>query len=294
MRAKARAEQSATRLGTRFPGLASFEVLFLSDMTRRGDAALRIAGEVVACADAGYRTGLLHLASPACGDRIAPEIQRCVREGKAEAVDPSQSIEARLLIIHAPHLLSLLQDSVGRIAAERVIAVAERAARSDLERKNRLLAGLFRSVVWAPANHWVRAAIKDTGVSLPLTSAKWPFPQPPSRPPQRRPAGVLTLGWLGDAGAGTIDPGWQTVDGELRQALLLGQPPPAEGPSPTAPAANAIVVDPQLMATGRFVGKLDLLAYFPAPVTTELWDASIATAMARGVGVILPRWLRRH
>src|SRR4029453_2541136 len=108
---------------------APFDVIVLTDMRTPRDTALRIAHEAGIQAEAGLRPGFLHLPAPTTkASFIHPEIDACVREGLAEAIDPRshQALRTRLLVIHAPHAVPKKPLArLPRIAADRILVVVD-------------------------------------------------------------------------------------------------------------------------------------------------------------------------
>ncbi len=141
----------------------SFDVVVLTDMRTPRDTALRIAHEARIQSQAGLRTGFLHLpAASMKASFIHPEIDACVREGLAEAIDPRrhQPLRAKLLVIHAPHAVPA--SSLARlpsIGAERVLVVVDQPPQRlyDVAAADRAFAACFGGrVTWAGVNGRVR------------------------------------------------------------------------------------------------------------------------------------------
>lgn len=261
----------------------AFDVVIVSDMTRVGDIDLRIAGEIRAYADAGWRVGVIHLASAASRERIAPEVGLTVRRGIAERVDPGWTVEARRLLIHGPELVLILPGHLYRVSAGRVIVIADRPPVFDVADKERLLRDVVGSISWAATNRWVARALAKQEPQSPVLDGDWRAVAAPASPraSDRKPV----IGWLSSAGPPLP---WED------------DAPPRTG----QPSFDALTLggkvrgDPTTFAHGeiaiqRFLDRVDVVACFPQPGVPELPDATLAAALAMGKCLVLAPGLRK-
>lgn len=270
-----------------------FDVLVLADMRTPRDSALRIAHESRIQARAGLRTGFLHVPSPSIKMTfIHPEIDACVREGSAEAIDPrrNETLHARLLVIHAPHAVS---DSslvrLPRIVAERVLVVVDRPPQRlyDVAEKDQAFSACFGGrVTWAPVNERVRRGLEACNTDIDLWLGDW-RPAVEARPRRRNPGGAVVVGRvaLGDASqwpeSRSAMFGAYPDDGSLT-VRMLGLPAVdglPHGPVPTTWECFKLGdVD-----CGKFIDSLDFFVYFAGERASEIPETAIAEAMARGI-----------
>lgn len=248
-------------------GSARFDVIIAGDMTHGGDRGFRIAQEIRHYAAAGLAVGVIQATVPEAGRRIAPEVQSCVRRGLTATVDPSAEPATELFIVHAPAEISWAERPLAGVGAKRCVLVCH--TRKDFGVKH--IAQRLQSsaeVAWAPTNAWAR---EGAPASLTLAPEDWVPPmldgsQMPAKPHSAE--AKRRFGWL-------MSPG--------------SVPPPAS-------AAEIVVLDFENLPTFSLdrVTMLDGLAYFPAGDEEELPDTLIRTALARGVPVVLPGWLKPH
>src|SRR6185312_9493005 len=262
------------------------------------DTALRIAHEARIQSQAGLRTGFLHLPHASMKAAfIHPEIDACVREGLAEAIDPRrhQPLRAKLLVIHAPHAVpeaSLAR--LPRIAAERTLVVVDQPPQRlyDVAEADRAFAACFGGLVtWAAVNGRVRRGLEAANAGIDLWQQDWrPTVQAPARRRvDRGCAPVIGRVSLGDASQ------WPTSrsalfgaypdDGSLT-VRLLGLPAVDGLPKGDMPASWECFKLGEI-ACGKFIDSLDFFVYFAGDKASEIPETPIAEAMARGVVPIL-------
>jgi UDP:flavonoid glycosyltransferase YjiC (YdhE family) len=276
----------------------SFDVVVLTDMRTPRDTALRIAHEARIRSQAGLRSGFLHLpAASMKASFIHPEIDACVRERLAEAIDPRrhQPLRAKLLIIHAPHAVpeaSLAR--LPRVGAERILVVVDQPPQRlyDVAAADRAFAACFGGrVTWAAVNGRVRRGLEATNAGIDLWSEDWrPAVQAPARPRSGR-GNALVVGRvsLGDASQ------WPTSrsalfgaypdDGSLT-VRILGLPAVDGLPHSDLPKTWECFKLGEI-ACGKFIDSLDFFVYFAGDKASEIPETPIAEAMARGVIPIL-------
>src|SRR5262245_18706467 len=282
-----------------------FDVIALADMRSPRDTALRIAHETGIQAQAGLRTGLLHVpATSLKAPFIHPDIDACVREGQAEAIDPRgrQSLRTRLLIIQAPHAVPRTSlAALPRIAAERILVVVDQPPRRlyDVAETDRAFAACFGGrVTWAPVNGGVRRGLETANAGIDIWPEDWrPAVQATARPRSERGSGVVVgRVSLGDASQ------WPTSRSALFGAYpddgsitvrVLGLPEIKTLPHGNLPPTWECFKLGE-SACGKFIDSLDFFVYFPGDKASEIPETPIAEAMARGVVPILsPRFETR-
>ncbi|MDB5539000.1 MAG: putative glycosyltransferase [Devosia sp.] len=251
-------------------------MLIAGDMTRLGDWSFRIALEIRNHAGSGARVGMIQAARPMEGQRVAPEIQTCVRRGLALVVDPAAHPATDLLVIHAPSELDWEARPLAGIVSERTILVCHHTEDFSVPEIKQRLRG-SGELVWAPTNPWLRQAAP---AALTLSPDDW---QPPVKstdipaPKLRRQRS--RLGWVVSHHSA---PPPEAVPADVDLVCL-----DLDG-SRASPAMHAPC--PSLDRLSR----LDCLAYFPEPGATALPDALILSALDAGATVALPRWLKPH
>ncbi|MGV8841540.1 MAG: glycosyltransferase [Bauldia sp.] len=272
----------------------TFDVITIADMTLHGDLGFRIAGECRIQAEAGYRAGLLHVPAGRRRNPPSPDLQRCLRKGIVEIVDPSRKVRARLVVVHAAAEFAELPASLVNVTADRVVIVHDRAP--DPERLGRLFGLAIGRMSWAPANRWVRAAIEAEKLAIELEAEDWrPVAGaglPPERPRRKPAIGYVTgsgnLQWPSAAGLSAL----LATDGAI-DVHVFGRPPRNLLPEGKAPR-EWIVHAPGDIAADRFLGLVDAILYYPTAEMPVLPDAIIAAALRARKLVLLPKRFEPH
>jgi len=276
----------------------SFDVIVLTDMRTPRDTALRIAHETGIQAQAGLRTGFLHVPAPSLKALfIHPEIDACVREGLAEAIDPRvhRPLRARLLMIHGPQ--GVPKTSLARlpqILAERVLVVVDQPPRQlyDVAEMDRAFAACFGGrVSWAAVNDRVRRGLEASNAGIDLWPEDWrPAVQAPARRRSDRD-GKVVVGRVSLGDASQWPTSWSALfgaypdDGSLNMRVL-GQSAVDGFPQGNLPASWECFKLGEI-ACGKFIDSLDFFVYFASERASEIPETPIAEAMARGVIPIL-------
>lgn len=270
-----------------------FDVIILSDMTRRGDIGLRIAGECRIQSALGLRSGLIHLSSNRAGGQLSPDIQECVRSRTAEVVDLERRVHARLVVVHSPNSLSEFPATLQNLRADRVVFVHDRSPNPAV--MGRWLGLAVGPVSWAPTNRWVRAALEQLHLPIEIEAADWRPVAPDDAPQAKARQRVAAIGHVAAGGRGQ----WPATKQALTRLL------PADGNVDV----NVLVAAPAELLTGgkapptwkvfgagdisvpKFLSLVDAVVFFPSIEIPELPDAAIAAAMAAGKPVFtLPRF----
>lgn len=288
-RARRRPAKDVSAIGT----VVDYDVVLIADMTLGGEGALRVALEAAAYRASGKRVALAHLPSSIAGPRIAPDIQGLVSAGIADPVDPARSVTADLAVLHQPELLKEAPARLRGLRAGRVIVAVAGTTSFPAASVTRWLSARFGQVRFAPVSSAARTALAQAHPDLALAETDWlPFAGPAT--PERSSFGHrLILGYVGGA-----DGAWPpSIDD-----MLLAFPPDGGFDirflgTPRADLMRVpnswTIVDPDRMGIGRFLEQIDVLVAMPSDGDLPL-DAIIATVLAAGKPVLLPRHLRDH
>ena len=279
----------------------AYDVVILADMRTPGDVGLRISHEIRIQHARGFRTALIHAPSGRIkSNAVRGEIHACVRDGMAQVLTASDTVTARLLVIHGPEdVLEPIPEKLPRVVADKIVVVVTRPPdRSySLMRKHRLLALAFQKPpAWAPANPQLRDALLKAWPEVPLEIEDWTVSLA-SRPWKER-VHVWDRPVVG------------RVDSEL--ALDFGKTDKPEVKPIAQPAfagcyvrvlqATAITDDPpaglldkltiEELAIGKFLDSLDFL-YVDQDDLKPPPLCAIAEAMQRGAVVLVKPELAR-
>ncbi len=275
-----------------------YDIVLIADMTRNGDAGLRIRQEIQTYYDMGYQTALIHLPVPNKKAIVSPDIQRCVREGLASLVLPDCPIQAKLAIVYSPESLKASPNNLAGLRADKVVLVHDR--KPNIEQMGLWFCFDFGPVSWAPTNRWVRAKLEELGMPVPIESEDW------------RPIGLSVQGRrMQQPGPRPIVVGrvslpgevqWPTTPAELEKIYamngaldfrVLGAPL-ASLLEQSKPSASWHIMNFEDTSVERFIEMLDVFMYYPSAVVPELPEAAIAAAMASGKIVVLPPRFQPH
>lgn len=276
----------------------SFDIVIMADMTLPGDLGLRIAQETRTNFELGYRTGLVHLTSSRAGLRISPDLQICVRQRIADVINPGSNTRTKLLVVHTLDAAADPASYWQQILPDRVVLVLHQT--SQIEVIERRLAYPVESVCLAPSNRWIRTALDEARLPVPIETEDWrPIGRALSLATGPRRVGRQpTIGWISSSDA-TQWPGTKKAleqilptDGSF-EVCLLGRPPKHLIPRSDWQSPWAIY-DHGEIAIERFLQVIDALVYFPRGKITELPDAAISAAIAESKIVVLPLLLNLH
>jgi hypothetical protein len=159
------------------------DVAIVGDFRFPGGTSGAIASEVRALAGAGYRVGLVALATGPLSARRAmhSEIAALAREGRAALVPPGEPVDAGLACLHHPSAFQQLPAEPPLVTARRTILVvhhppvdAAGVPQYPVRTVARLVAELFGAgILWAPVGPKVRAAFATLPGCPPLTPGDW-------------------------------------------------------------------------------------------------------------------------
>ena len=280
----------------------AYDVVILADMRSPGDTGLRISHEIRIQHANGFRTALVHVPSGRIKTgTVRGEIHACVREGMAQVLTPSDSISAKLMVIHGPEdVLEPIPDKLPRIIADKVVVVVSRPPDRSYSviRKHRLLALAFQSQpVWAAVTAQLREALMKAWPDIPLEIEDWTTVLSPcpwkdrvinwDRPVVGTVDSELSLdfGKTGKVEAKPVaQPGFSGCYVRTLQAASITDDPPAG-------LLDRLVIEEQ--AVGKFLDSLDFL-YVDQDDMKPVPHTTVAEAMQRGVVVLLKSDLARE
>jgi hypothetical protein len=281
------------------------DVVILGDLRFPGGTSTAIAAEIEALARAGYRTGLVAVKAPVLRfpHPVHPLIRARIEGGQALLLDPETPIDAGLLLVHHPQVLSELPLAPLRIAADRRLLVAHHPPFDahgrpyyDWRRIDRNLSALLgERVPWAPVGPAVRRQL----AALPEGPGLWPedwhnvldphaWRVARADAPRSRPV-------IGRHSR----PDLQKWPATREEALLVYGAEP--GPLVRALGCDASIrafLEPvpahwELLPFGAeppeaFLASLDSYVYYHHPAWIEAFGRTVLEAMAAGLPTVLP------
>jgi len=275
-----------------------FDVLVIADVTRKGDAGLRIRREIESYFDMGLRVGIFHVPIHKKGNCVSPDIQLCVMDKKAEIIPADLAANGRLAIIYSPGLLVKPTNSLRNLRADKVVLVIDR--KPELRQMGRWFSFNIGPVSWAPTNRWIRAEIAAMGMPVRLEDEDWRTIARPALvvKPWNSVDRNITVGRVSAPGAAQ----WPKTRKELKAAYFLAPhydfqfmgSPPANLTKQFHTNSNWKNVNFSHISIDRFIGMIDVFAYFPSAALPELPEAAISTAMASGKVILLPHRMKPH
>lgn len=280
------------------------DILIAGDFRFPGGTSTSIASEARALAVAGYRVGLLALATGPLAPRrpIHAEIRALDDAGLARLVPQNEPVQAQLCCLHHPLAFSVLPAVPPLVTCRHCILVvhhpavdASGAAQYDVPAVIAITAALFGPTLWAPVGPKVRVTLENLPEPPPMTPEDWfnildpdDFAAARARLPHRLPvigrhSRPQASKWPGDretfVAAYPDDPG-------VRVRLLgySAELDPVVAPRP----ANWEVLPFGALPVRDFLGSLDYFSYFHGPDWIEAFGRSILEAMASGLVCFLP------
>lgn len=272
-----------------------FDLIVAADMTRGGDAGLRIATEAQVAADLGMRAGLLHLPEGQ-HERVSADVHGALRRRWAAAIDLQGEIETKLLVVYAAGGPRATPPGLAGLRAQTVVLVVD-----DVPEPSRLAEWLPLTcgpLLLAPTNRWVRAGIEALQLPLPMEEADWRTSVASAEGPGKALGARLQLGLVVPADnrertalptqLEAMLPRGDWVDVHLFGATADGL---AGMPRLTAPHGLQAASD---FDVACFLSQVDVLACFPTAPGREMPEAAIALAMAAGKPVAMPPAYHPH
>ena len=101
------------------------DILFIADVRFEGGTSTALAVEIRAAARAGLKTGLLAVKGPLLGHPypMHPDLRALVDSGATERIDPDMKVDADLVLLHHPTIMSNRFTRRTGIRAERLVMV---------------------------------------------------------------------------------------------------------------------------------------------------------------------------
>lgn len=280
------------------------DILVVGDFRFPGGTSTSIASEVRALAQAGYRVGLMALATGPLTPRhpIHPEILALHETGLAALVPPGVAVEADLCCLHHPAVFTALPALPPLVTSRQRVIIAHHPAvdaagvtQYDVQAVSSLVAEVFGPALWAPVGPAVRETLLRQTAPPPMLAEDWhnildpdAFAAPRLALPRRLPV----LGrhsrpgpekWPDDRetflAAYPDDPGLtvRLMGYSAAQEQIVGQRP-----------ANWEVLPFGALPVPAFLGSLDYFSYFHSENWIEAFGRSVLEAMASGLICLLP------
>ncbi|MGL4237206.1 hypothetical protein [Tabrizicola sp.] len=281
------------------------DILIAGDFRFPGGTSTSIASEARALAAAGYRLGLLSLATGPLSKwrSIHPEIRALADSGTARFVPQGEHVAAELVLLHHPAAFAVLPvvppKVTGRITlliAHHPVVDAAGTVQYDTDTVHALVTALFGPTIWAPVGPKVRRTLERLPSPPPLTADDWvnvidakEWTEPrQGRLPRARPV-------IGRHSRPEPDK-WP----DDRETFLAAYPAAPDVSVRLLGYSNALdqVVGPRpenwevypfgSMPVRDFLRSLDYFSYFHGTAWTEAFGRSVLEAMATGLVCLLP------
>jgi hypothetical protein len=285
------------------------DVLDVSDFRFSGGTSASIAEEIVAQAQAGWTTGLLHLNGPlvARTTAINAKIRELVVGNKAQLLVGREPVGARVTVIRHPTVFQHAAEQLPPIETEQVLLIANSTLISpdgSAEFDPRRITGMVRdrfgvSPLWAPLSPLIRHQLLRSAPGLEFAPDDWVNVIDADRwdSGHRAPLGDRPV--IGRHSR-DVAAKWPTTRSEL-EAIY-----PTDGSAIVHVLGGAgparVVLDRPLPESWRvwnfgtlepsqFLRDLDVYVYYTDTRWVEAFGRNVLEAMAAGVPVVLPRRL---
>lgn len=287
-----------------------FDLIFVADVRFEGGSSTALALELAGAAQMGLVCGLLMVRGPIIRHPLPthPELRAALEAGLVQRLDPEEEARARAVLIHHPGILTHAFRPCPRIAAEKTVVVLHHPVRDAAGRPQYDLARVVEharmafgtEVLLAPVSPVVRrglppalpagARLMAAGWDNLLDLSLWP-PRGP-----RSPDAPVVLGrharpdpkkWPDSA-----EEAFATlpVPGDWSARILGGGAFLTEkyGPLPAKWHLEPYRAD----GVAGWLAGLDFWVYFHSSAWSEAFGRTVIEAMAVGVPVILPGFMR--
>jgi UDP:flavonoid glycosyltransferase YjiC (YdhE family) len=284
------------------------DVLMLSDLRFPGGTSHSVAEEIVAQAQAGWSTGLVHLNGPLISQvrPVNPRIREQICGGKATLFLGDRPIRAKVAVLRHPAVLQAAADQLPPIEAEHVVLVAN-APPIDIDGYRHYRPTVVDRIarerfgvgpIWAPIGPLVSQAVASE-IPVGLRDQDW------VNIIEVDAWHVDRLGWRSDRPvigrhSRESPQKWPTdpttieavypVDGSAI-VKILGGADPVRNVLGYLPASWQVIpfggIDPR-----KFLAQLDFFAYYHHPAWVEAFGRNILEAIASGLPAILPPHFR--
>ncbi|BCH01232.1 antifreeze protein, type I [Mesorhizobium sp. 131-2-5] len=283
------------------------DILFVADVRFEGGTSTALAVEIRAAARAGFKTGLLAVKGPLLRNPypMHPDLRALIDGGATERIDPDTKVDADLVLVHHPAIMSNRFTRRTGIRTERMVMVLHHPM---VDRRGKLqydLARIVSNCRWAfGVKVWlatVSAVVRDAlprhlPAGAELLPENWTnlidlddWPRRPDGPPHNpviigRHARPDKLKWPSRAAdALRIYP----ADAARYSIRILGGGPflrELYGPLP----ANWEILPFAWTGIAGFLQGLDFYVYYHSDSWSEAFGRTILEALAVGLVTILP------
>lgn len=287
------------------------DVALVSDFRFPGGTSSSLATEIRVQAEAGYRTALVHLPSPVLTDGrpFNDKIRRCLDEGLAELVLADEPLEAELLVVRHPAVLSRVPDLVPDVRANSRVMVVNQVPSDgsqpqpfySLAQVDEVARQVFGDAfTWAPIGPLVRDALLADAHQVRLSNRDWT-----NVLRTEEWAGART-GFVGDRPVigRHSRPHWRKWpespeailaaypdDARYRVRILGGADVPA-GILGSVPA-NWEVLPFNAVPVADFLASIDFFVYHHHSGLVEAFGRAVIEAIASGAVAVLPPHFER-
>jgi hypothetical protein len=159
------------------------DVLLVSDLRFPGGTSHSVAEEIIAQAQAGWSTGLVHLNGPLLSRvrAVNPRIREQLRRGAAKLLVGDRSIRAKVVVVRHPGVLQAAAEQLPPIETEHVVLVTN-APPIDIDGYRHYRPAVVDQIarerfgvapVWAPIGPLVREAIASDVAPGGLREQDW-------------------------------------------------------------------------------------------------------------------------
>ena len=286
------------------------DVLVVSDLRFPGGTSHSVAEEIIAQAQAGWSTGLVHLNGPLLSKvrAVNPRIRDQLRRGAATLFVGDRSIRAKVVVVRHPGVLQAAAEQLPPIETENVVLVAN-APPIDIDGHRHYRPAVVDQIVrdrfgvaavWAPIGPLVREAIASDVAPGGLREQDWVNIIDVDAWRVHRPGWQSDRPVIGRHSRGSPQK-WPTdskvieavypPDGSAVVKILGGAEPVLDvlGYLPT----SWRVIPFGAMEPRDFLAQLDFFAYYHHPAWVEAFGRNILEALASGLPAILPPHFRR-
>ena len=293
-----------------------FDIVVLTDTRFSGGSSSSLVEEIFVAYRAGYRVGIIHLASPRLGNSamVHPGLRDLVERGIAELVLAGQVVDATLAVVKHPTVFSASLDGVLPVRAKHIIVTAGQVPHDDagryydpVEVDTNIEEALGRRAVWWPVSEAVRRTL--TGVELAndnwdeiIEVERWRAATVPQRTAGSdggaNESGTPTDGerrivigrhsrpdpmkWPGTREALTAA---YPVDGSVEVRVLGGADPAIEILGETPESWTVLPFGAQDPAV--FLAGLDALVYYHHRDMVEAFGRTVLEALAAGIPAVV-------
>lgn len=299
--------------GKRGKSLGDFDVIFMTDFGFPGGTSNLTLNEIEACVEAGLDVGMIHMFSPVNVGAVGVT-ERALQTASLPSVSVlslKDELTAKHIVIRHPSVLQFIENLDSNVTAERVSVIINnppvldggKGFGFDLETSRANIEKLFNvAPAFYPESGVTRQLASAVFSGLILSDENWP--------------GILRdTQWIGHSrtpGQGRPVLGRHSRDAALKwpdkrstiellygcnevyDTRIMGGIDSLPGDTQKALRAKADVLGFDEESVPEFLSSLDFWAYFHSDALTESFGMSVIEAMAAGVVVILPEYMRAN